>query len=435
MKIDPNPRMSYQYPMPKETLPDLVVPHAIPTDERVWVPQGENVWFRPLCLNRSQGYWMTTALNRIWIQSYAVGSANLHEQSLRRLYVGERKQIICSRIGEIVAMVASDEFWPRRVGSIRSITTEIVAAVFVSTFLTSVLIGLRVSVACTTLTAGEVWWIIVSVSAVPTIFISLIIALHMRGSLEQIRKAHQELVCLAQIDGLTGLLNRSAFDTFASNAFTETQRSGRPVSALMCDIDAFRDLNDRHGHEAGDIALRSLARALEESIGSRYRILGRQGGDEFVILLPGIDLREAVMIAETLREICEARALVQQNPAAKFTISVGVETAPDAPTLGCLLRHADAALYRAKRAGGNQVASGVFRGARRSAISGTGLQPLSCEIPFRMPDGADRCPTSDRFIVLSPSPIVMTEFNVGPDIHNKTLGGELWGRDLRSKAR
>jgi 2,4'-dihydroxyacetophenone dioxygenase len=55
MKVDPNPRMPYQYPMPKETLPDLVVPHAIPIDERVWVPQGENVWFRPLCLNRSQG--------------------------------------------------------------------------------------------------------------------------------------------------------------------------------------------------------------------------------------------------------------------------------------------------------------------------------------------------------------------------------------------
>jgi 2,4'-dihydroxyacetophenone dioxygenase len=47
--------MPYQYPMPKETLPDLVVPHAIPIDDRVWVPQGENVWFRPLCLNRSQG--------------------------------------------------------------------------------------------------------------------------------------------------------------------------------------------------------------------------------------------------------------------------------------------------------------------------------------------------------------------------------------------
>jgi 2,4'-dihydroxyacetophenone dioxygenase len=78
MKIDPNPRMSYQYPMPKETLPDLVVPHAIPTDERVWVPQGENVWFRPLCLNRSQGYWM----NLLRVRKSGVLSRHRHPQAV-----------------------------------------------------------------------------------------------------------------------------------------------------------------------------------------------------------------------------------------------------------------------------------------------------------------------------------------------------------------
>ena len=55
---DPNPRMPYQLPMPREAQPEIVVPHAIPQDERLWVPQAPNVWFRPLCLNRSQGYWM-----------------------------------------------------------------------------------------------------------------------------------------------------------------------------------------------------------------------------------------------------------------------------------------------------------------------------------------------------------------------------------------
>ena len=128
----------------------------------------------------------------------------------------------------------------------------------------------------------------------------------------------------------------------------------------MCDIDAFRGLNDRYGHEAGDRALRTLAEVLEKSIGRRSAVLGRQGGDEFVILLPGIDLRAAVTIAEGLCEACEARALVHQHPAAKFTISVGVGTeALGASELGGLLRQTDAALYRAKRAGGNQVASGL----------------------------------------------------------------------------
>jgi diguanylate cyclase (GGDEF)-like protein len=135
---------------------------------------------------------------------------------------------------------------------------------------------------------------------------------------------------------------------------------GQPVSALACDIDAFRDLNNRYGHEAADRALKNLAEVLEEAIGRRSAILGRQGGDEFVIVLPAIDLKEAVRIAEDLCEACEARALVRHDPAAKFTISVGVGTAASAASnLGGLLRQTDAALYRAKRAGGNQVAAGL----------------------------------------------------------------------------
>jgi diguanylate cyclase (GGDEF)-like protein len=83
-------------------------------------------------------------------------------------------------------------------------------------------------------------------------------------------------------------------------------------SALVCDIDAVRGLNDRYGHEAGDRALIDFAEVVEESIGRRAAIIGRQGGDEFVILLPGVDLDEATMIAERLCEACEARALIKR---------------------------------------------------------------------------------------------------------------------------
>ena len=177
---------------------------------------------------------------------------------------------------------------------------------------------------------------------------------------------HEELVSAARIDGLTGLLNRPGFDAVAAEAFEQTRRSGQPVSALLCDIDAFRDLNERYGHKVGDSALKNFAEVIEELIGRCSAILGRQGGDEFVILLPGIDLNEATMLAECLCEACEARALVHQHPAAKFTISVGVGTeAFGASELGGLLRQTDAALYRAKRAGGNQVASGPGRFVQR----------------------------------------------------------------------
>ena len=275
-------------------------------------------------------------------------------------------------------MVALDEISLRRIGAIRSITTEIVAAIFVLAFLTSLVIALRVSVACTTLSAGELWQIILSISAAPTVLVGWIIAVRIRQTLARIELKHQKLVSSARIDGLTGLLNRPGFEAVAAEAFEETRRSGQPVSALLCDIDGFRNLNDRYGHEAGDRALKNIAEVLEESIGCRSAVLGRQGGDEFVILLPGIDLDEATMIAERLCEACEARALVHQHPAAKFTISVGVGTeALGASELGGLLRQTDAALYRAKRAGGNQVTSGPGRFVRRYSAPNIGRFPTS----------------------------------------------------------
>jgi diguanylate cyclase (GGDEF)-like protein len=267
----------------------------------------------------------------------------------------------CSRVGEVVAMVALDEISLRRISATRSITTEVVAAIFVSAFLTPLVIASRVSLACMTLSAGELLQIIFSISAAAILF-SWIIASRIRQTLTRIELKHQELVSSARIDGLTGLLNRPGFDAVAAEAFEETRRWGQLVSALLCDIDAFRGLNERYGHKAGDRALKNLAEVLEESIGRRPAIIGRHGGDEFVILLPGIDLNEATMIAERLCEACEARALIHQHPAAKFTISVGVGTEALAPSeLGGLLRQTDAALYQAKRAGGNQVASGPGR--------------------------------------------------------------------------
>ena len=294
-----------------------------------------------------------------------IGFSEPPRAAVRDLTQGTESKSLLSRRGNR-GMVALDEFWPRRVGALSSVTTEIFAAIFVSVFLTSLAIALRVSVVCMTLTAGELWQVIFSILAAPTVLIGWVIAVRIRQTLTRIELKHQELVSSARIDGLTGLLNRPGFDAVAAEAFEQTRRWGQLVSALLCDIDAFRGLNERYGHKAGDRALKNLAEVLEESIGRRPAIIGRHGGDEFVILLPGIDLNEATMIAERLCEACEARALIHQHPAAKFTISVGVGTEALAPSeLGGLLRQTDAALYRAKRAGGNQVASGPGRFVQR----------------------------------------------------------------------
>jgi diguanylate cyclase (GGDEF)-like protein len=274
-------------------------------------------------------------------------------------------------------MVALEVSWQRNIDAIRSITIEIVGAILASAFLTSVLMASCVSFGCTTLTVSELWRINLSVSALPAILFGLIIGSRIRRSVEQIRMTQEELVNLACIDGLTGLLNQPGFNAAAAEAFEEARRSGGPISALVCDIDTLRRLNDRYGHKAGDLALRNFAQVLEETIECRCAILGRQGGDEFAILLPGIDLKEAVMIAESLREVCEARALVQRDPAAKFTISVGVGVeASGASELGCLLRRADAALYRAKRAGGNQIGSGPTMFGRHQSMPKIERSPI-----------------------------------------------------------
>jgi GGDEF domain-containing protein len=200
-------------------------------------------------------------------------------------------------------MVTLDEISPGGVGTIRSITTEIVSTIFVSAFLTSLVIALRVSVACMTVTAGELWQIILSISATPTVFVGLIIAIRVRQTLARLELKHEQFVSSASIDGMTGLLNRSGFDIVASEAFAEARRLGQPISSLLCDIDAFRGLNDKYGHKAGDRALKNLAEVLEEVAGRDSAIIGRQGGGEFVILLPGTDLKAAVSIAEAVCEV------------------------------------------------------------------------------------------------------------------------------------
>ena len=132
-------------------------------------------------------------------------------------------------------MVALDHFWPRRDGEIRSITREILSAIFVSAFLTSLVIALRVSVACMTITAGELWQIIVTIFAAPTGLIGCIIVIRVRQMLARIELMHQEVVNSAMIDGLTGLLNRSGFDAVAAEALEEARRWDSP-SQRSCAI-------------------------------------------------------------------------------------------------------------------------------------------------------------------------------------------------------
>lgn len=167
----------------------------------------------------------------------------------------------------------------------------------------------------------------------------------------------------ARLDGLTGIPNRRHFDELFDKEARRALRDGQPLSVLMIDIDHFKPFNDNYGHGAGDLCLQRVARALTGALLRPADQAFRYGGEEFVALLPGTDATGAADVAEQLRAAVEALAIPHEHAstAALVTLSLGVatldpgqETASDAQGL---LKRADEALYEAKKAGRNRVAS------------------------------------------------------------------------------
>jgi diguanylate cyclase (GGDEF)-like protein len=161
---------------------------------------------------------------------------------------------------------------------------------------------------------------------------------------------------LAQQDALTGLLNRRAFFALADEEVARCKRQGRPVSAVMLDIDHFKHINDTYGHAAGDRVLQLVAATLLANMRATDPVC-RYGGEEFLALLPDTPAAEAFGVGERLRRaVLEASLSIETDPI-QVTASVGTATIAldTGETLEQLLRSADDALYRAKRSGRNIV--------------------------------------------------------------------------------
>jgi diguanylate cyclase (GGDEF)-like protein len=164
----------------------------------------------------------------------------------------------------------------------------------------------------------------------------------------------------ATTDGLTDLSNRRSFDERLAEEIRDCGRTGAPCSLILFDLDKFKSVNDTYGHQAGDDVLKATAALVKEKI-SRTRagdrpLCGRYGGEELVVLLPGVNSEGAVRIAESIRQGIELLPIETEGLVLRVTTSGGVGTYPNhASSAEELVAAADAALYRAKHSGRNRI--------------------------------------------------------------------------------
>ncbi len=164
----------------------------------------------------------------------------------------------------------------------------------------------------------------------------------------------RDLARQADTDALTGVLNRHGFNTMVSRELARARRHAQPLALVLLDIDHFKQVNDRHGHAAGDQVLEGLARLLESHV-RESDLVARWGGEEFVVIAPMTGVDGAANLAEKIRALLESTDLGPEGP---VTASFGVAELQPADTVEALLHRADEALYRAKTTGRNRVERG-----------------------------------------------------------------------------
>ncbi len=135
------------------------------------------------------------------------------------------------------------------------------------------------------------------------------------------------------------------------------KRRGGPLSLIMLDVDHFKSVNDRYGHATGDVVLRTVGQVLQDSSRRGVDIPCRYGGEEFVLLMPGSEKKEAEVVAERIRSACENKLITVPEGEIRITMSSGISSIEEckSPSADELLATADKRLYRAKETGRNRI--------------------------------------------------------------------------------
>lgn len=200
----------------------------------------------------------------------------------------------------------------------------------------------------------------------------------------------------SRTDPLTGLMNRRAFDDALRY---QADQGSRPFALIMIDVDRFKDLNDQHGHPAGDHVLRGMSGRLEAVLAGAGMI-ARYGGEEFAVIVPAVGAAEARQIAERLRIAVASAPFILEHTSLALSVSLGVSlvTPHDDPMTG--VKRSDEALYEAKRSGRNCA---FFHDGSRCREIAPEQEPFRVSAVPENPGGAPATPTHkpapDRFLV------------------------------------
>jgi two-component system, cell cycle response regulator len=175
-------------------------------------------------------------------------------------------------------------------------------------------------------------------------------------ALTRLREANERLLYMSETDGLTGLKNRRYIEKALDEMFEHAVRLQEPLACVMCDLDKFKSVNDTYGHQAGDEVLRQLADILADAARETDRV-GRYGGEEFMLLLAGSGIDDAVTFAERVRNRVETHTFTIPGGKLRRTASFGVAAWPHPRIAHCeqLVKASDDALYVAKETGRNRV--------------------------------------------------------------------------------
>ncbi|MDF1505527.1 diguanylate cyclase [Roseisolibacter sp. H3M3-2] len=180
--------------------------------------------------------------------------------------------------------------------------------------------------------------------------------LRIKALQEELATANAALRRMSQTDGLTGIDNRRHIEERLTEMFEHSARLNEPLAVVMCDVDHFKSVNDTLGHQAGDAVLRQVADVLRHTAREIDRV-GRYGGEEFIVLLPGANLDDAMAFAERVRERVAGRAFAYDGGEVRRTLSAGAAAwpHPEIRHQEALVHAADQALYVAKETGRNRV--------------------------------------------------------------------------------